>query len=105
MTKQTKLWLICTAILVIVSGTFLIAADIKADDKDSKEIANLSYQINELRKSKEKCFDDLTWQETMEYLSGYTKPCVQWDEEIMALRERADQLKAKSYEVGLVQSR
>ena len=105
MTKQTKLWLICTAILVLVSGTFLIAAEIKADDQDSRKIWELEYQMNELRKQKEACFNALTYSESIDAYNLVTKPCVEFDEQILALREQADLLKAKDYEVGLVQSR
>lgn len=69
-----------------------------SDDADSKQIADYEYQMNELRKQKEKCYDDLTWQETQDYLNWFTKPCVQYDEQIMELREKADNLKSKSYD-------
>lgn len=102
MTKQqTKLVIIIAVLLFGIYGICLYATATKIDDSDSKQIAGYEYQMNELRKAKEKCFDDLTRKETQEYLSWFTKPCIQYDEQIMELREKADQLKTKSYEVGL----
>jgi len=83
------LWLLLTAITWVKA------------DWDSKEIADLEYRMNELRKQKEKCFNDLTYEESKQSFLWYTKPCVWWDEQIMEIREKADSLKAKSYEVGL----
>ena len=68
------------------------------NDDDSKQIADYEYQMNELRKQKEKCYDDLNYEESISARDGFTKPCVQWDEQIMAIREKADALKAKSYD-------
>jgi len=79
----------------------LITSSAKADDSDSKQIANYEYQMNELRKKKEKCYNDLTYEESKQSFLWYTKPCVMYDEEIMAIREKADSLKAKTYEMGL----
>ena len=101
MQRLTKISIIAMAILVVLFGVLITLDCVKADDADSKKIADYEYQMNELRKQKEKCFDDLTWKETQEYLSWFTKPCVSWDEEIMRLREKADELKAKSYDGGL----
>jgi formylmethanofuran dehydrogenase subunit E-like metal-binding protein len=36
----------------------------KNEDNDSKQIANYEYQINELRKQKEQCYNDLTYEES-----------------------------------------
>ena len=104
MKKLLNIVLIVLGILVISLLTLLIS-DNAAADSDSKEIADLEYRMNELRKEKDSCFDNLTFQETKDYLDGFTKPCVSWDEEIMRLREKADSLKVKSYEVGLEQNR
>ena len=83
------LWLLLTAITWVKA------------DSDSKEIADLEYKMNELRKQKEECFNSLTYEESIQSYNWFTKPCVSRDEEIMRLREKADWLKAKSYEVGL----
>lgn len=100
--KQTKklLTIIVVIVLLVLLLTFLITVNVAAEwnDADSKQIADYEYQINENRKAKEKCFDNLTWQETQDYLKWFTKPCVEWDEQIMALRAKADELKHKSYE-------
>lgn len=102
MTKKLQnILIIAVAIILILFGVLIFCDTAVADDADSKKIADLEYQMNELRKQKEKCFDDLTWKETQEYLSWFTKPCVSWDEKIMELRAEADELKAKSYDVGL----
>ena len=101
MTKQTKLAIIVTVLLLGIFWLCLYVSATRIDDKDSKQIANYEYQMNELRKQKEKCFDDLTRKETQEYLSWFTKPCVEWDEQIMEIRAKADELKAKSYDGGL----
>ena len=89
-------------ISMIVLGIWFIAlayADSsKSDDKDSKQIADLEYRMNELRKEKEKCFNNLTYEESKQAYLGFIKPCVGWDEQIMELREKADALKTKSYE-------
>ncbi len=95
--------IIVVAILLILFAMFVIGTNVAADyDTDSKQIADYEYQINELRKEKEKCFDDLSYEETKSYLNWFTKPCVNWDEQIMELRAKADELKAKSYDVGLM---
>ena len=97
--KIQNIAIIVMAVVVMWFIALLITDNAKAsDDADSKEIADLSYQMNELRKQKEKCFDDLTYEESRQSFEWFTKPCVQWDEEIMALREQADKLKAKSYD-------
>jgi hypothetical protein len=98
MTKQLKLAIIISVLLLWIFGLCLYAAANKIDDSDSKQIADYEYQMNELRKAKEKCFDDLTYKESQDSIDWLTKPCVQYDEEIMSLREKADALKAKSYE-------
>lgn len=98
MTKQTKLAIIATSILLVLFGVCIYASQTKANDSDSKEIANLEYRMNELRKQKEKCYDDLSYEDSWKARDGFIKPCVQWDEEIMSLREKADALKAKWYE-------
>lgn len=99
--KLTNIGIIAMAILVIWFWVLIRADSAKANDADSKEIANLDYQINELRKQKETCFNDLSYEESISAFQWLTKPCVSRDEEIMRLREKADSLKAKSYEVGL----
>lgn len=106
MTKSTKILIIIMSIILIIFGV-LLAVDIKPnkDDSDSKKIAELSYQINELRKQKEACFDALTYEESKSSMAGFTKPCGQWDEQIMILREQENELKSKSYEGGLDASR
>lgn len=102
MTKSTKILILIMVIILIIFGILLTVDNVKADDTDSKQIAQYEYQINELRKQKELCYDNLTYDESISARDGFTKPCVQWDEEIMALREKADNLKAKSYDkVGL----
>ena len=53
MTKQTKLAIIITAILLGIFGLCLYATATKVDDSDSKQIAEYEYQMNELRKAKE----------------------------------------------------
>lgn len=102
MTKQLKLTLISLVILAIWFIAVWLATNNKSDS-DSKQIADLEYQMNELRKAKEQCYDDLTYYESEQARLWFTQPCVEWDEQIMALREKADNLKAKSYEkpVGL----
>lgn len=105
MTKQIKLSIIVTVLLLWVFGLCIYASQTKTDDSDSKRIAEYEYQMNELRKQKEQCYDNLTRKETQEYLSWFTKPCVEWDEVIMEMRAKADELKAKSYDMGLTLNR
>ena len=99
--KLTNIWIIAMAILLIWFGVLIRADNAKANDDDSKQIAELEYQMNELRKQKDSCFNSLTYEESISAFQWFTKPCVSRDEEIMRLREKADSLKAKSYEVGL----
>ncbi len=62
--------IIVVAILLILFAMFVIGTNVAADyDTDSKQIADYEYQINELRKEKEKCFDDLSYEETKSYLN------------------------------------
>ena len=100
MTKSTKILITVMAVILLIFG-ILLAVDTKSSDADSKKIAELSYKINELRKEKEACFNKLTLEESRQYFEWFTKPCIQWDEQIMLLREQENQLKAKSYDVGL----
>jgi preprotein translocase subunit SecG len=65
MTKSTKILIIIMTIILIIFGILLSTYNnVCADDSDSKQIAEYEYQINELRKQKETCFDGLTLQET-----------------------------------------
>lgn len=105
MTKQTKLIIIILIILLGIFWLLVYANQTKADDSDSRKIWDLEYQMNELRKQKEACFNNLSYSESIDAYNLVTKPCVEFDEQIMALREQADLLKSKDYEVGLVQSR
>ena len=105
MTKQTKLSIIATTILLGLFWLFIYANQTKADDSDSRKIWDLEYQMNELRKQKEACFNALTYSESIDAYNLITKPCSEFDEQIMALREQADLLKSKDYEVGLGLSR
>ena len=98
MTKQLKLSIIVTALLLGIFWLCLYVSATRIDDKDSKQIADYEYQMNELRKQKEKCFNDLSYEDSIKTRDGFIKPCVQFDEEIMSLREKADALKAKWYE-------
>ena len=99
MTKKIIIWLIAVAILLIAFFTLMISDLVKANGtSDSEAIAKWEYQMNELRKQKEKCFDDLTYKESIDAYKWFTKPCVQWDEEIMSIREEITTLKAKWYE-------
>lgn len=99
MTKSTKILIIVMSIILIIFGVLLFTSgNVCADDSDSKQIAEYEYQINELRKQKETCFDGLTLQETRDYWNWLTKPCVQFDEQIMWLREKSNELKSKSYD-------
>lgn len=97
--NKTKIWLIAIAILLICFFAFVITDLVRANQEtDSDIIAKWEYQINELRKLKEKCYDDLTYKESIDAYKWFTQPCVQWDEEIMSIREKITQLKEKWYE-------
>lgn len=98
--KIQNISIIALAIFVLSFIVLLITdnAVAKNEDTDSKQIAEYEYQMNELRKQKEQCYNDLTYEESTQAYEWFTKPCVQWDEEIMVIRAKADELKAKSYE-------
>lgn len=100
MTKQLKISIIAV-VLLLIWFIALVIADSNKSDWDSKQIAEYEYQMNELRKQKEQCYDNLNYEESKQSALWFTKPCVQRDEKIMEIREKADKLKAKSYEVGL----
>ena len=103
--NKRKLSIVLTIIVVlllILIVALLFAPRVTATD--SEELANLTYQINELRKSKEKCYDDLTYQQSIQVYELKDKFCFERDEKIMLLREQADKLSSKWYEmVGLAQ--
>lgn len=106
--KKRKLTLITVILLIVIWFVLILVGIAYSDNKqdtDSKQIAEYEYQMNELRKQKEQCYDNLTRKETQEYLSWFTKPCVEWDEVIMEMRAKADELKAKSYDMGLTLNR
>lgn len=99
MTKSTKILILIMSIILIIFGILIFTdGNVCADDSDSKQIAEYEYQINELRKKKETCFDWLTLQETQDAWNWFTQPCVMFDEEIMGLRVKANELKSKSYD-------
>lgn len=97
--KRKLISIIVIALLLIAFISLVIATKVMAnnDDTDSRQIAEYEYQINELRKSKEQCYNDLSYEDSIKARDWFIKPCVQWDEEIMAIREKADALKDKSY--------
>ena len=97
--KRKLISIIVIAVLLILFISFMVASNVLAenDDTDSKQIADYEYQINELRKQKEACFDNLNYEESKAAVQWFTKPCIEWDEQIMELREKADTLKDKSY--------
>lgn len=97
--KRKLISIIVIALLLIAFISLVIATKVMAnnDDTDSRQIADYEYQINELRKQKEACFDNLNYEESKAAVQWFTKPCIEWDEQIMELREKADALKDKSY--------
>ena len=105
MKKLQNISIIAMAILLIWFGVLIRTDNAKANDTDSKQIADYEYQMNELRKQKEACFNDLTYLESIEAFQWLSQPCVSWDEEIMRIREKTDQLKAKTYDLGLATNR
>ena len=104
MKKLQNILIVAIAIVTIWFGVLVRTDNVKANDADSKQIADYEYQMNELRKQKAECFDNLTYVESIDAYNWVTQPCVSRDEQIMMVREKADKLKAKSYEVGLAQS-
>lgn len=97
--KRKLISIIAIALLLIAFISLVIATKVMAnnDDTDSRQIADYEYQINELRKQKEKCYDNLSYDDSIKARDGFIKPCIEWDEQIMELREKADALKDKSY--------
>ncbi|MBO7443808.1 MAG: hypothetical protein J6T10_02125 [Methanobrevibacter sp.] len=64
--KRKLISIIVIALLLIAFISLVIATKVMAnnDDTDSRQIADYEYQINELRKQKEVCFDNLNYEES-----------------------------------------
>ena len=104
---KNKIITIVICIIVSIFIALLIVTNVTAQwlDTDSKQIADLEYQMNELRKAKEQCYNNLTYDESIQVYNWFTQPCVERDEQIMELREIADNLKSKTYEKGFIKNR
>lgn len=103
---MTKKWLyfviFCLILLLGFAGWTLV----RSDDCNT-DLAIIVNELNQQRDAKQECLDNLTYEETRQSLLGFTKPCVQFDERIMELKEQMDSYLVKDYmkPVGLNSSR
>lgn len=101
-----KKWLyfviFCLILLLVFAGWTLVRSD-----NCNNDLAAVANELNSQRDLKQECLDNLTYEETRQALLGFTKPCVQYDERIMELKEQLDSYLVKDYmkPTGLSSSR
>lgn len=86
---MTKKWLYFVLFLLIFVAVF-VGWTFVHSEVSNDEIGVIANELNWEREAKQKCFDNLTYEESRQSLLGYTKPCVQYDERIMELKEKLD---------------
>lgn len=90
--KQLYFVIFCVILFLVFAGWTLV----RSDDVDD-QISTLAVELNWQRELKQKCLDNLTYEETRQSLLGFTKPCVQYDERILELKEQLDRFLVKDY--------
>ena len=94
MTKNNIIKIIWAVILVLVIVIAICTrGTASAINPNSKKIAELSYNINELESHKNICLDNLPYRESIENENGIHTYCNMYDELIMAYQEELDKLK------------
>ena len=93
---------ILIVVFIIFGGVVVVRSAFSND-----ELWAIANELNQQRDAKQECLDNLTYEETRQSLLGFTKPCVQFDERIMELKEQMDSYLVKDYmkPVGLSSSR
>jgi hypothetical protein len=106
---KQNIFKIVLSIVVILIVTFIIFGGVVVvrsafTNDDLWAIAN---ELNWQRTLKQKCLDNLTYEESRQSILWFTKPCVQYDERIMELKAELDSYLVKDYmkPAGLAESR
>ena len=84
------------AVLVILLIIFCGWSVVRSSNVND-EIWAIANELNWQRTLKQECLDNLTYEETRQSLLGFSKPCVQYDERIMELKEELDSYLVKDY--------
>lgn len=88
--KQEIIYILI-AIIVIWVWLLLISSKTKADE-DSRKISELHYELNEIMKQKEKCYDNLSYKESVQIFEWKSVLCSEYDEQIMNLQSEIEQM-------------
>jgi len=88
--KQEFIYILI-AFIVIWVWVLLITNNTKADE-DSRKISTLHYELNEVMKQKESCYNSLSYKESVENFMGKAVLCSEYDEQIKNLEAEIEQL-------------
>lgn len=86
-------WAIILVLIVVIA--ICTRGTASAINPNSKKIAELSYNINELESHKNLCLDNLPYRESIENANWVHTYCNMYDELIMAYQEELDKLKER----------
>lgn len=86
-------WAIILVLIVVIA--ICTRGTASAINPNSKKIAELSYNINELESHKNLCLDNLPYRESIDNANWVHTYCNMYDELIMAYQEELDKLKER----------
>lgn len=100
MTDRTKTIIIGTLIAIVIALIVFSWGNTTSSkySDESLMIWEIEAQINELRTAKERCYNNLSYSQSIQNDEWIVRYCFNRDDAIMELREQADQLKAKDYD-------
>lgn len=86
-------WAIILVLIVVIA--ICTRGTVSAINPNSKKIAELSYNINELESHKNICLDNLPYRESIDNANWVHTYCNMYDDLIMAYQEELDKLKER----------
>jgi hypothetical protein len=96
MTKNIiKLWAIILWIIALTVAVVVIATP---KQEQVRTLWTLVDEMDALRDLKEECTNNLNIVDSAKFLKGYTWYCDSWDNEIIELRNKINELSKKDYE-------
>lgn len=97
MKKLNKSNLTKLVYIMIILGILIIGISLGKDNSinpNSKKIAELSYELNELETHKMICLDNLSYKESVDHMNWIHSHCIAYDERMMAVSEEIERLKS-----------